>query len=89
VAEELERLMEAGLKVQVAPAGRPEQDIATRPLKPFTAERDSVSLALCPRVTLSEAAGAWKLKSDFPTSAGEGVMDPKRPSFSWLIPAEK
>ena len=55
----------AGAKVQVAPAGRPEQPKVTVPLKPPRAVNVMVSVPVDPRGTLSVAVPAAIWKSEF------------------------
>src|SRR5689334_16761785 len=78
----------AGLNVQVAPVGSPEQLSATAPLKPLSPVRLTCTLAVCPAFTLTLGTDALIEKSAAPTGA-PGVIDPNRPPFSAFTPAAK
>lgn len=83
-----ETLTEAGLKLQDIPEGRPEQDSATVPLKPFVAARLSERLPIWPLETLTLVVDGVMVKSPAPAEAAT-VIEPKRPPVSLLIPAAK
>ena len=81
-------LTDAGLKAQLSPEGRPEQERVTVPLNPLVPVRLSERLPIWPLVTETLGADEAMVKSAVPAGAAT-VMEPKRPPCSLLIPAAK
>src|SRR6187402_6953 len=81
--------MVAGLKVQLSPAGRPEHESATGPLKPFVPVRERLSVALCPAFTETVDAAEVREKSPLPAGGAATAIEPKRPPLVPFTPAAK
>ena len=69
-------------------AARPEQESETAPLNPFCDPSERVTVPGWLALTLNVLADDVKVKSP-PPVAGATAMEPKRPSFSPLMPAAK
>lgn len=78
-----------GVKLQLSPEGSPEHEKDTGPLKPLLPVRDIDSVPLCPLVIAIDLDGDVKLKSGEPVDGVATAIEPKRPSFSPLMPAAK
>src|SRR5262249_58396834 len=86
VSVELEpAVTEAGLNVAVAPAGRPEADNDTVPVKPPTAVVDTVVVVEPPTVTDPEAGAALMVKSGAGLMVQVKLVEPEAPVVSVAV----
>lgn len=60
----------AGVKVQLAPTGRPEQERVMKPVKALTGRRVRVEFPLLPAFMESDAGVMARLKSGLPAAMG-------------------